>query len=67
MEIKLLVTLQVDCDAITIPTEKIKKTATQAIYHALRVAEDNGFEHRLADEVSIGLVDVEPIEGKEGA
>jgi hypothetical protein len=38
---------------------EIRKAAVQAIENAVRLGEENGFSHDLADDVSFGLVAVE--------
>ena len=57
-EIEVTVTLQVDADEPQ-DHDKLAKAARQAVKNALRFAESNGFEHDLAEEVSIGVFDVE--------
>ena len=57
-EVEIKVTLQLDADAPQ-PADRIKLAAKQAICNALQFAYDNGFAHCLADEVSIGVRDVE--------
>jgi hypothetical protein len=57
-EVEVKVALQFDADTPQ-PTDRIKLAAKQAVSNALRFAYDIGFEHCLADEVSIGLCDVE--------
>ena len=59
-EVELRVTLQLDADAPQ-AANKIKLAAKQAVSNALQFAYDNGFEHSLADDVSIGVADVEVI------
>jgi len=56
-ELQVVVTLQADMDE---PYSKaaVAKAAVQAIENAVRLGEDNGFSHDLADEVSFGLVAV---------
>lgn len=58
-EIQIVVTLQADMDE---PHTKaaVVKAAVQAIENAVRRGEDNGFSHDLANDVSFGLVAVEP-------
>jgi anti-sigma regulatory factor (Ser/Thr protein kinase) len=58
-EIRVLVTLQVDeCDPATkIDREIMQEAAVEAVENAVRHAEDNGFSHAHADDLSIGLVD----------
>jgi hypothetical protein len=58
LELGVLVTLQVDMDEPHTETE-ISKAAVQAIANAVRLGEDNGFSHDLADDVSFGLVAVD--------
>ena len=57
-EVELKVTLQLDYDDPQ-PADKIKLAAKQAVSNALQFAYDNGFEHDLADDASIGVADVE--------
>lgn len=57
-EVELKVTLQLDADSPQ-PADKIKLAARQAVSNALKREEDMGFEHDLADTVSIGVADVE--------
>jgi hypothetical protein len=59
-EVELKVTLQLDHD-IPLPDDKVQLAAKQAVENALQFAYDNGFEHDLADDVSIGVADVEPM------
>jgi hypothetical protein len=59
-EVKVRVTLQIDADSPQ-ELERVKRAAKEAIANALNCAEGNGFEHCLADEVSIGVADVEPV------
>ena len=56
-EVELTVTLQIDADK-PVPADKIKLAAKQAVSNALQFAYDNGFEHDLADDASIGVADV---------
>ena len=56
-EVELTVTLQIDADKPQ-PTDKIRLAAKQAVSNALQFAYDNGFEHDLADDASIGVADV---------
>jgi len=58
-EIKVLVTLQVDeCDPDTkIDRDTMQQAAVEAVENAVRHAENNGFSHTWADDLSIGLVD----------
>ncbi len=56
-EVEVKVTLQIDADAPQ-PTDRIRLAAKQAVSNALQFAYDNGFEHCLADEVSVGVRDV---------
>ena len=58
-EIRVLVTLQVDeCDpAAKIDRDTMQEAAVEAVENAVRHAEDNGFSHAHADDLSIGLVD----------
>ena len=60
-EIKVLVTLQVDeCDpAVKIGKAAMENAAVEAIKDAVKRGEDNGFNHSLADEICIGVADVE--------
>ena len=60
-EVELKVTLQLDYDDPQ-PADKIKLAAKQAVSKALQFAYDNGFEHCLADDVSIGVADVEVVD-----
>jgi len=63
-EIKVLVTLRVEesePDA-KIDRDTMQDAATEAVENAVRHAEDNGFSHALADELSIGFVDAVPYE-----
>jgi len=58
-EIRVLVRVQVDeCepDAKT-DLETMQDAAVDAVENAMRHAEDNGFSHPYADELSIGFVD----------
>jgi len=57
-EVEVKVTLQLDADTPQ-QMDQIKLAAKQAVSNALQFAYDNGFEHCLADEVSIGVCDVE--------
>jgi hypothetical protein len=58
-EIRVLVRLQVDeCEPdAKIDLETMQDAAVDAVENAMRHAEDNGFSHTYADELSIGLVD----------
>ena len=58
-EIRVLVTLQVDeCEPdAKIDRETMQDAAVEAVENAVRLAEDNGFSHTYADELSIGFVD----------
>ena len=58
-EIRVLVRLQVDeCEPDTkIDSETMQDAAVDAVENAMRHAEDNGFSHPYADELSIGFVD----------
>jgi hypothetical protein len=57
-EVELKITLQLDHDA-PITDDKMKLAAKQAVTNALKREEDMGFAHDLADDVSIGVADVE--------
>ena len=57
-ELEVKVTLQLDANTPQ-QMDQIKLAAKQAVSNALQFAYDNGFEHCLADEVSIGVCDVE--------
>ena len=58
-EVRVLVTLQVDeCEPdAKIDLEIMQDAAVDAVENAIRHAEDNGFSHPYADELSIGFVD----------
>jgi hypothetical protein len=58
-EVRVLVRLQVDeCESdATIDREIMEDSAVDAVENAIRHAEDNGFSHQYADELSIGFVD----------
>ena len=58
-EIRVLVRLQVDeCEPdAKIDLETMQDAAVDAVENAVRHAEDNGFSHAYADELSIGFVD----------
>jgi hypothetical protein len=58
-EIRVLVRLQVDeCEAnAKIDLETMQDATVDAVENAMRHAEDNGFSHPYADELSIGFVD----------
>jgi hypothetical protein len=58
VELGVLVTLQADMDEPHSEAD-ISKAAVQAIENAVRMGEDNGFSHDLADDVSFGLVAVD--------
>jgi hypothetical protein len=67
-ELKVLVTLQVEESD---PEAKIDRAimqdaAAEAVENALRFAQDNGFSHAQADELSIGFVDAVPYEEQAG-
>ena len=57
-EVEIKVTLQLDADAPQSP-DKMKQAAKQAVVNAIQFAYDNGFDHCLADDVSIGIADIE--------
>jgi hypothetical protein len=58
-EIKVLVTVQVDEDNpdMKIDRETMEEAAVEAIENAVRFAENAGFEHSSAGELSVGFVD----------
>jgi hypothetical protein len=58
-EVRVLVRLQVDeCEPdAKIDWETMQDAAVDAVENAMRHAEDNGFSHTYADELSIGFVD----------
>ncbi len=58
-EVRVLVTLQVDeCEPdAESDLETMQDAAMNAVENAVRHAEDNGFSHPYADELSIGFVD----------
>ncbi len=58
-EIRVLVRLQVDeCEPdAKIDRETMQDAAVDAVENAMRHAEENGFSHPYADELSIGFVD----------
>jgi hypothetical protein len=58
LELGVLVTLQADMNEPHTEAD-INKAAVQAIANAVRLGEDNGFSHDLADDVSFGLVAVD--------
>lgn len=61
-EFKIVVTCQAAFDPDhkgKIPEKKIRESVVEAVKNAVSLSEDNGFSHRLADVVSIGVVDVE--------
>ena len=62
-EVQIVVTLQADMDE---PHAKsaVVSAAVQAIEDAVRSGDDNGLSHDLADDVSFGLVAVEPMSRK---
>jgi hypothetical protein len=66
-EIKVLVTLQVDeCDPdAKIDRDTMQEAAVEAIENAVRHAENNGFSHTRADDLSIGLVDAVAYENED--
>ena len=57
-EVEVTVTLQLDADVPHSPDE-LKLAAKQAVGNALQFAYDNGFDHPLADDTSIGIADIE--------
>ncbi len=59
-EVELKITLQLDSD-VPQPHNKMELAAKQAVANAMQSAHDNGFEHDLAYDVSIGVADVEII------
>ena len=58
-EVRVLVRVQVDeCDPdAKIDPEIMQEAAVEAVENAVRFADDNGFSHTWADELSIGFVD----------
>jgi hypothetical protein len=47
-----------ECDtAATIDGDTMQKAAVEAVENAVRHAEQNGFSHRWANDLSIGFVD----------
>jgi len=66
-EIKVLVTVQVDEDDpdTQIDRETMEAAAVEAIENAVRFAENAGFEHSLAGELSVGFVDAVLYESEE--
>ena len=58
-EIRVLVRLQVEeCESkANFDREMMEDAAVEAVENAIRHAEDNGFSHPYADELSIGFVD----------
>ena len=58
-EVRVLVRVQVDeCDPdAKIDPEIMEEAAVEAVENAIRFAEDNGFSHTWADDLSIGFVD----------
>jgi len=60
-EVEIKVTLQLDADAPHSPAE-LKRAAKQAVGNALQFAHDCGFDHCLADDVSIGVADFEVVD-----
>lgn len=58
-EIRVLVTLQVDeCEqGGGIDSDAMQEAAVEAVESALRHAENNGFSHQWANELSVGFVD----------
>jgi hypothetical protein len=58
VEVKVI--LQLDADTPQ-PMDRIRLAAKQAVSNALQFACDNGFQHDLAHEASIGVRDVEVI------
>ena len=68
MEVRVLVTLQVeacDPDDFKGSTGEFQQAAVDAIEHAVKYGENQGFVHPLANDVSIGVVAVELDERKE--
>ena len=62
MEIKLLVIVQVDTDGKDLDERDLRNTAQEAVYNAVKMGEDAGFTHKLANEVSVGMVAVDLVE-----
>lgn len=57
-EFTIEVTVQVDTDDPTTTETDCANAAVEAIRNAVEYGEDNGFLHALADEASVGVVDV---------
>jgi hypothetical protein len=64
-EIKVLVTVQVEEDdpEMKIDREAMEEAAVEAVENAVRFAENAGFQHSSADDLSIGFVDAVLYEG----
>lgn len=58
-EIKLIVTLQADWDGQELTGEDLERGAIEAVQTAIELAEENGFSHYLANDVSFGFVGIE--------
>ena len=56
-DVEIKVCLQLDSD-VEHTAEELARAGKQAVGNALQFAYDNGFDHPLADDTSIGIVDV---------
>ena len=63
-QIKVLVTVQVDEQepSVKVDRDTMQDAAVEAVENAVRNAEDIGFSHAWADQLSIGFVDAVPYE-----
>jgi len=69
MRVQVIVTVDVEsCDPndFKASTGEFQAAAVEAIHHAVRYGEGEGFVHELSEVVSIQLVNVEHYEGNEG-
>ena len=57
-EFRIEVTVRVDSDDDTISEAACERTVVAAIRNAVERAEGNGFDHPMADQVSIFVLDV---------
>ena len=56
-DVEIKVCLQLDSD-VEHTAEELTRAGKQAVGNALQFAYDNGFDHPLADDTSIGIVDI---------
>ncbi len=66
LEVQILVTLQVEeCDTTAkIDRATMRHAAKEAVRNAIQFANDNGFSHARANDLSIGFVDAIVYHGK---